>query len=179
MTLSNEVPFQRRADMAEVLNILRGDAALREKALSRLNPSERIIAERRIFHDTPEPATLKDVGLELSVSPERVRQKQVSAFWKMRNVLAAETLVARVQTNEGTLPDLQEVHIFLLQVSDDTRKRIKTRFSNFKRLLAANDQQVLRVLKGDEAALKEIQENLARFGLKLVQALDETGSSSR
>ena len=55
------------------------------EALDTLTPRERLIIRERRLKD--KARTLDALGMELSISKERVRQLEVAAFRKMRKVL--------------------------------------------------------------------------------------------
>lgn len=62
--------------------------ALMTEALSRLSERERrIVVERRL---TDEPRTLEDIGAEIGVSKERVRQIEAIALGRMRSWIQAQ-----------------------------------------------------------------------------------------
>ena len=58
--------------------------------LSRLNPKQREVVERRFGIHGHEPATLEQVARELGVTRERVRQIQIDALRRLRVLLARE-----------------------------------------------------------------------------------------
>ena len=66
------------------------------EALADLNPRERMIIERRRLHE--QGATLEDLGRELGISKERVRQLEGRALLKLR-----ETLTQRADTPSDLL----------------------------------------------------------------------------
>ncbi len=75
---------------AEVVEDAHDRAALRRwlaRAMADLSPRERyIVAERRLRDD---PRTLESLGLELSLSKERIRQLESAAYTKLRKSLTA------------------------------------------------------------------------------------------
>jgi RNA polymerase sigma-32 factor len=84
------------AQAAEVVEHSHDTAQLREwllEAMNALNERERFIVRERKLRD--EPRTLESLGVELSLSKERVRQLEAAAFGKMRKTL--ETQSAEVQ----------------------------------------------------------------------------------
>ncbi len=68
------------------------------EALADLNPRERMIIERRRLHE--QGATLEDLGRELGISKERVRQLEGRALLKLR-----ETLTQRADTPSDLLAE--------------------------------------------------------------------------
>jgi RNA polymerase primary sigma factor len=70
---------------AEAMDSLRRLAVRR--ALSRLPERERRILELRFGFDT-EPASLEQIGKELGITRERVRQLEAEAFRRLSGVLA-------------------------------------------------------------------------------------------
>ena len=84
------------AQAAEVVEHAHDTAQLREwllDAMNALNERERFIVRERKLRD--DPRTLESLGVELSLSKERVRQLEAAAFGKMRKTL--ETQSAEVQ----------------------------------------------------------------------------------
>jgi RNA polymerase primary sigma factor len=67
------------ADPAEEVNVVLGDGAL-ANALETLSPSERRVLDLRFGLSGREPASLKEVGDELGLTRERVRQIERSAL---------------------------------------------------------------------------------------------------
>jgi RNA polymerase nonessential primary-like sigma factor len=55
--------------------------------LSQLNDKQRIVVERRFGLDGEEPATLEQVGAEMGITRERVRQIQMEALKRLREIL--------------------------------------------------------------------------------------------
>lgn len=72
--------------VAEHLDLERQRVVL-QKAMRCLSPRERQIVERLLMND--EGPTLRDLGREMGISGERVRQLKETALRKLRNVLAA------------------------------------------------------------------------------------------
>ncbi len=58
--------------------------------LSQLNEKQRIVVERRFGLDGDEVATLEQVGLEIGITRERVRQIQLEALKRLREILERE-----------------------------------------------------------------------------------------
>jgi RNA polymerase nonessential primary-like sigma factor len=58
--------------------------------LSQLNEKQRIVVERRFGLDGDEIATLEQVGLEIGITRERVRQIQLEALKRLREILERE-----------------------------------------------------------------------------------------
>jgi RNA polymerase sigma factor (sigma-70 family) len=68
-----------------------------DRLLEKLNPRERQIIERRFgFHDQ-EPKTFKELGVELGVCKERIRQIQTRAMEKLRQFSAGERLLQTLE----------------------------------------------------------------------------------
>jgi RNA polymerase primary sigma factor len=61
--------------------------------LQRLNPRERQILERRFGFHGQEPKTFKELGEELGVCKERIRQIQTRAMEKLRQFSETERLL--------------------------------------------------------------------------------------
>lgn len=69
------------------------DQDLQEKLdlwLGQLNEKQRVVVERRFGLNGKERATLEQVGLEIGVTRERVRQIQIDALRRMRRILEGE-----------------------------------------------------------------------------------------
>jgi RNA polymerase sigma-32 factor len=80
------------AQAAEVVEHAHDTAQLREwllDAMNALNERERFIVRERKLRD--EPRTLESLGVELSLSKERVRQLEAAAFGKMRKTLESQS----------------------------------------------------------------------------------------
>ncbi len=58
--------------------------------LSRLNKKQRMVVERRFGLDGNESATLEQVGAEVGITRERVRQIQIEALHRLREILEQE-----------------------------------------------------------------------------------------
>ena len=58
--------------------------------LSQLNDKQRIVVERRFGLDGNESATLEQVGIEIGITRERVRQIQLEALRRLREILEKE-----------------------------------------------------------------------------------------
>lgn len=58
--------------------------------LSKLNEKQRAVVERRFGLHGREIATLEEVGNELGVTRERVRQIQIEALRRLREILERE-----------------------------------------------------------------------------------------
>jgi len=89
--------FDARADVRRNATEEERGAVHREvqvkKILSRLDPREqRIIIRRYGLHRDREPFTLKQVGVEMGVSKERVRQIQVRALDKLRKAVEEQKI---------------------------------------------------------------------------------------
>ncbi|MCG8433628.1 MAG: RNA polymerase sigma factor RpoS [Gammaproteobacteria bacterium] len=63
-----------------------------EKWLARLNDKQREVVERRFGLNGHEKATLEEVGNEIGVTRERVRQIQMDALKRLRHILESEGL---------------------------------------------------------------------------------------
>jgi RNA polymerase nonessential primary-like sigma factor len=64
--------------------------------LKQLNDKQRIVVERRFGLNGRERATLEQVGNEIGVTRERVRQIQIDALQRLRNILESEGFSADV-----------------------------------------------------------------------------------
>ena len=60
--------------------------------LNELNSKQREVLARRFGLLGYEPATLEDVGREIGLTRERVRQIQVEALKRLRDILSAQNL---------------------------------------------------------------------------------------
>ena len=58
--------------------------------LSQLNDKQRIVVERRFGLGGQDKATLEQVGNEIGVTRERVRQIQIDALRRLRHILESE-----------------------------------------------------------------------------------------
>lgn len=58
--------------------------------LSQLNDKQRVVVERRFGLDGGEIATLEEVGAEIGITRERVRQIQIEALRRLREILERE-----------------------------------------------------------------------------------------
>jgi RNA polymerase nonessential primary-like sigma factor len=63
-----------------------------EKWLGRLNDKQRQVVEQRFGLNGQEKGTLEDVGNAIGVTRERVRQIQMDALKRLRQILEAEGL---------------------------------------------------------------------------------------
>lgn len=85
-TLIETIPDEQNPDPMLVLQ----DADLLkhiELWLSQLSDKQKIVVERRFGLGGEEVATLEEVGLELSITRERVRQIQIEALKRLREIL--------------------------------------------------------------------------------------------
>jgi RNA polymerase nonessential primary-like sigma factor len=64
--------------------------------LKQLNDKQRIVVERRFGLNGRERATLEQVGSEIGVTRERVRQIQIDALQRLRKILESEGFSADV-----------------------------------------------------------------------------------
>jgi RNA polymerase sigma factor (sigma-70 family) len=72
---------------------LRATARVLPGLLAKLSPRERAVVRARYGLDDP-PRTLRDVGVELGISPERVRQIEERALRKLREAAEPRHVVA-------------------------------------------------------------------------------------
>jgi len=88
-TLIDTIPDERNRDPAR---LLQDDDVQRhiEIWLSQLNDKQRAVVERRFGLDGREIATLEEVGSEIGVTRERVRQIQIEALRRLRLILERE-----------------------------------------------------------------------------------------
>ncbi|MFO1371948.1 MAG: RNA polymerase sigma factor RpoS [Candidatus Competibacteraceae bacterium] len=85
-SLLDAIPDDNNPDPSQLLQ----DADLNEKLefwLSQLNDKQRIVVERRFGIGGQEKATLEQVGNEIGVTRERVRQIQIDALRRLRKIL--------------------------------------------------------------------------------------------
>ena len=88
-SLLDAIPDDNNLDPLQILQ----DADLTEKLelwLGQLNDKQRIVVERRFGLGGHEKATLEQVGNEIGVTRERVRQIQIDALRRLRKVLENE-----------------------------------------------------------------------------------------
>jgi RNA polymerase sigma-32 factor len=64
---------------------------LKEKLKTELKPKERVVYEKRIF--AQDPATLQELGEELGISRERVRQLEAGIIKRFKQELAKDQQV--------------------------------------------------------------------------------------
>ena len=62
------------------------------RALTQLTPREAKILKMHYGLDTTEPRTLEEIGQDLSVTRERVRQIEAGAFAKLRELVEGQML---------------------------------------------------------------------------------------
>jgi RNA polymerase nonessential primary-like sigma factor len=88
-TLIETIPDEHNTDPAL---LLQDDDMQRhiEAWLSQLNDKQRAVVERRYGLDGREAATLEEVGNEIGVTRERVRQIQIEALRRLRHILERE-----------------------------------------------------------------------------------------
>ncbi len=88
-TLIDTIPDEHNRDPAR---LLQDDDVQRhmEIWLSQLNDKQRAVVERRFGLDGREIATLEEVGSEIGVTRERVRQIQIEALRRLRLILERE-----------------------------------------------------------------------------------------
>ena len=87
--LLDAIPDDNNPDPFQVLQ----DEDLNTKLeywLGQLNDKQRIVVERRFGLGGKERATLEEVGNEIGVTRERVRQIQIDALRRLRKILEAE-----------------------------------------------------------------------------------------
>lgn len=88
-SLLDAIPDENNPDPSQVLQ----DEDLNEKLeywLGQLNDKQRIVVERRFGLNGQERATLEQVGNEIGVTRERVRQIQIDALRRLRKILESE-----------------------------------------------------------------------------------------
>ncbi|QQS55975.1 MAG: RNA polymerase sigma factor RpoS [Candidatus Competibacteraceae bacterium] len=88
-SLLDAIPDDNNPDPSQLLQ----DADLNEKLglwLDQLNDKQRIVVKRRFGLGGQEKATLEQVGNEIGVTRERVRQIQIDALRRLRKVLESE-----------------------------------------------------------------------------------------
>jgi RNA polymerase nonessential primary-like sigma factor len=88
-SLLDAIPDDNNPDPSQWLQ----DTDLNEKLerwLGQLNEKQRIVVERRFGLGGQEKATLEQVGNEIGVTRERVRQIQIDALRRLRNILENE-----------------------------------------------------------------------------------------
>ncbi len=88
-SLLDAIPDDNNPDPSQWLQ----DADLNEKLeqwLGQLNDKQRIVVERRFGLGGQEKATLEQVGSEIGVTRERVRQIQIDALRRLRKILEIE-----------------------------------------------------------------------------------------
>lgn len=88
-SLLDAIPDDNNLDPSQILQ----DADLTEKLtqwLGQLNDKQRIVVERRFGLGGHDKATLEQVGNEIGVTRERVRQIQIDALRRLRKILESE-----------------------------------------------------------------------------------------
>jgi len=88
-SLLDAIPDDNNPDPSQLLQ----DEDLNEKLefwLSQLNDKQRVVVERRFGLNGQERATLEQVGNEIGVTRERVRQIQIDALRRLRKILENE-----------------------------------------------------------------------------------------
>lgn len=88
-SLLDAIPDDNNPDPSQLLQ----DEDLQQKLeywLSQLNDKQRIVVERRFGLNGQERATLEQVGNEIGVTRERVRQIQIDALRRLRKILESE-----------------------------------------------------------------------------------------
>jgi RNA polymerase primary sigma factor len=87
--LGEFIEDQRASEVPEAV-IQDMENALLWKSLEEMSDRERHVLVRRYGLDEREPATLAELGAELGITRERVRQLQHSAEWRLRGRLVSE-----------------------------------------------------------------------------------------
>ena len=88
-SLLDAIPDDNNPDPSQVLQ----DADLNDKLelwLNQLNEKQRVVVERRFGLNGQDRATLEQVGNEIGVTRERVRQIQIDALRRLRKILENE-----------------------------------------------------------------------------------------
>lgn len=88
-SLLDAIPDENNPDPSQMLQ----DEDLNEKLelwLNQLNDKQRVVVERRFGLNGRERATLEQVGNEIGVTRERVRQIQIDALRRLRKILEGE-----------------------------------------------------------------------------------------
>jgi RNA polymerase sigma-32 factor len=94
-TLGDSLTSNSDAERAyDAEKLRRSVAAALQKALPSLDRRERFIAEARLLADTADELSLADIGRELGVSRERVRQLEARICAKLRRALHDECGIA-------------------------------------------------------------------------------------
>jgi RNA polymerase nonessential primary-like sigma factor len=88
-SLLDAIPDDNNPDPSQLLQDEDLNAKL-ELWLSRLNDKQRVVVERRFGLNGQERATLEQVGNEIGVTRERVRQIQIDALRRLRKILENE-----------------------------------------------------------------------------------------
>lgn len=126
-------------------------------AMSSLQDRERLVLERRFLGDK----TLREIGIELGVSPERVRQIESKALRKLRHPSRLRHLEGFIENN----PDFPEGKESQAQPVDPGRDLIESACYAAEELIAAQMQNFVRVAK--EAGVKDLDEAFDRFKKRL------------
>ena len=89
--LLDAIPDENNTDPSRMLQDADMQAVI-DKWLSRLNDKQRQVVEQRFGLNGQEKGTLEDVGNAIGVTRERVRQIQMDALKRLRQILEAEGL---------------------------------------------------------------------------------------
>ena len=89
--LLDAIPDENNTDPAQLLQDTDLETIV-EKWLTRLNEKQREVVERRFGLNGHEKGTLEQVGNQIGVTRERVRQIQMDALKRLRQILEAEGL---------------------------------------------------------------------------------------
>lgn len=91
--LLRDVLEQSIIPSAEVTTMAKDLQQLVEKSLDSLTPMEAQVLRMRFGMETEEPMTLKEIGQEMDLSRERIRQIEAQALNKLRKDSSADSLV--------------------------------------------------------------------------------------
>lgn len=131
---------------------------------ARLKPREVKILKMRFGLDGEHPLSLREIGLKVGVSADRVRQIQNCALFKMHKEYRRRLTAKNVKTKDDFL--CLPINYFRLN-KRELRRCYCSGIDTIKKLVAHSRRELLENFGFEPNSLREVQNELARFRLSL------------